>query len=700
MRVISAATVVALASTLLTALSAGAAPHQAAGADASTSQSPPGTIEHVIIAAPADTPPVIDGVIDDAEWAGASLATDFIQFEPRRGAPGTQRTEALLLHDDQTIYVAFRVWDDAPITAQLTRRDANLFEDDGVIILLDTFHDRQSAYYFGTNLLATQTDGRIANDGRTVDSNWDGTWQAAASRTEFGWTAEFAIPLNTIKYRSGENVSWGINFGRSRRASLEIDYWAGPLDNRFRISQGGTVNQLDVAAAPKPYQVVPYGLTVIDQEGDANWEAGVDGRYEITTTTTTFGTFNPDFALIEADRERVNLTRFELSLPEKRQFFIEGDAMFRQRIRTFYSRRIGDITAGGKLLGKEGPWAFSALYAHGEPGSQVSDEENPAEGDFGVVRLQRDLGRSNIGFMGAGRQFEGLGQGSVSMDANLFFTDTFGMTAQLIESFGEHGDGSMAYFIRPSYDSATGHFHVRYTHLGDRFRDNVNAIGFIRDDNRREVDSAVEKTWWPTGGPFQRLEYGSNYNVYWAADSDVLRSWQIDQDFEVELRSRWVFAIDYSEEFKLFEKEFRNHEVEFEVGYNTRQFNSVSVGYQFGKSFDSDFDLYSVSTAYKFTEQLSVEYSLEYLSLDPDPEDESTWIHVIRADQFFTPDLFINLFFQTNSSIDRRNIQATFVYRYQPPFGTLQFAYQRGTAEFGERSEQGNTFFLKATTVF
>jgi hypothetical protein len=700
MRVTSVAAVVALSSTLFTALPAGAAPHQVAGAGGSTSQSSPGTAEHVITAARTDTPPVIDGVIDEAEWAGASLATDFIQFQPQRGAPGTQRTEALLLHDDQTIYVAFRVWDDAPIAAQLTRRDADFFEDDGVIVLLDTFHDRQSAYYFGTNLLATQTDGRIANDGRTVDANWDGTWQAAASRTDFGWTAEFAIPLNTIKYRSGENVSWGINFGRSRRASLEVGYWAGPLDNRFRISQGGTVSQLEVAAAPKPYQVIPYGLTVIDQAGKANWKAGIDGRYEITTTTTTFGTFNPDFALIEADRERVNLTRFEVSLPEKRQFFIEGDAMFRQRIRTFYSRRIGDITAGGKLLGKEGPWAFSALYAHGEPGGQVSDEEAPVEGDFGVVRVQRDLGRSNIGFMGAGRQFEELGQGSVGMDANLFFTDTFGMTAQFAQSFGEHGGGSMAYFIRPSYDSATGHFHVRYTHLGDRFRDNVNAIGFIRDDNRREVDSATEKTWWPTGGALERIAYDSNYNVYWAADSDVLRSWKVDQGLEVETRSRWVFGIDYTEEFKLFEKEFRNREVEFEVGYNTREFNSVTFGYQFGTAFDSDFNLYTVGTAYKFTEQLSVEYSLEYLSLDPDPEDESTWIHVIRADQFFTPDLFINLFFQTNSSIDRRNIQATFVYRYQPPFGTLQFAFQRGTAEFGERSDQGNTFFVKATTVF
>jgi len=692
--------VVALSLALFATPAAQATPQQAAQPPSLQAATAPDGTDRIMSAGRAVTPPIIDGVVDDTEWAGASAAADFIQFQPQRGAPESRRTEAFLLHDDATIYIAFRVWDDAPIAAQLTRRDANLLEDDAVLVLLDTFHDRQSGYYFATNLLATQSDGRIVNDGRTIDQNWDGTWQVAAARTDYGWSAEFIIPLNTIKYRSGEDVSWGINFGRSRRASLELGYWAGPMDNRFRMSQAGTLNQLEVASAPKPYQVIPYALGVINQEGDADGKAGIDGRYEMTSTTTAFGTFNPDFALIEADQERVNLTRFEVSLPEKRQFFIEGDAMFRQRIRTFYSRRIGDITAGGKVLGKEGPWGFSALYTHGEPSNQSADEEDQTEGDYGVVRVQRDLGRSNIGFMGAGRYFDELGQGSVGMDANLFFTNTFGMTAQLVESFGEYSDGSMAYFIRPSYDSSTGHAHVRYTHLGDRFRDNVNVIGFIRDDNRRELDSAVEKTWFPTSGPLERISYDSNYNVYWAANSDVMRSWKIDQGFEVETFSRWVFGVDYSEEFKLFEKEFRNRETEFEIGYNTREFNSISVEYSFGRAFDSDFSLVGVGTAYKFTEQLSVEYELQYLTLDPDPENESTWIHVIRADQFFTPDLFVNLFFQTNSSIARRNIQATFVWRYQPPFGTVQFAYQRGTAEFGERSDQGNTFFLKGTTVF
>jgi hypothetical protein len=154
------------------------------------------------------------------------------------------------------------------------------------------------------------------------------------------------------------------------------------------------------------------------------------------------------------------------------------------------------------------------------------------------------------------------------------------------------------------------------------------------------------------------------------------------------------------EEFKLFEKEFRNRQVGFDVGYNTREYESVRTGVEFGHNFDADLVLWTASARHKVTSALSAEYSLERLTLDPDPQRQGTWIHVLRTDQFFTKDLFLRLFFQTNSAIDRKNVQAVFVYRYLPPFGTIQVAYQRGTAEFGQRSTQGDTLFLKATTVF
>lgn len=252
--------------------------------------------------------------------------------------------------------------------------------------------------------------------------------------------------------------------------------------------------------------------------------------------------------------------------------------------------------------------------------------------------------------------------------------------------------------MRPAYDSPTAHFHVRYTHLGEHVAENVNAIGFIRDDDRRELDSAFKKTFWSQNGLLQRTGYDSNYNIYWGQDG-TLRSWEIEQSIEMELRNRFAFEVKYTEEFAKFEKDFQNRQIEFKVGYNTREFQSAEIGFEFGKNFDSDFHLWTAEAGYKVTRQLALEYELQRLTLNPDPESESTWIHVLKASQFFTKDLYLRVFFQTNSAIERENIQAIFVYRYQPPFGTIQLAYQRGTAEFGKRSKQGNTLFLKITHV-
>ena len=307
------------------------------------------------------TPPVIDGVIGDGEWPRAAHATDFIRFEPQRGTQSPWRTDAMVLYDSIQIYVAFVVWDpDAP-AAQLTRRDAQLLNDDAVVLLLDTHNDQQSAYYFMTNLLGTQSDGRVANDGRTVDDTWDAAWQTAAARTDSGWTVEMAIPFRSMSFASGEDRTWGINFGRSRRRTLEVSYWAGPLENQWRVSQAGAITGLQIAPPSQRHQVIAYGLSRAQQDTTVELDAGVDLRYAVTPQLNAFVTVNPDFATIEADQERVNLTRFELALPEKRPFFLESAELYRQRIRTFYSRRIADIDYGGQALGRGESWNVHAL---------------------------------------------------------------------------------------------------------------------------------------------------------------------------------------------------------------------------------------------------------------------------------------------------------------------------------------------------
>jgi hypothetical protein len=638
--------------------------------------------------------PIVDGLVDEGEWADAAVVANFTQYEPRRGDASDVRTEVLLTYDQARLYVAFRAWDAEPLTAQLTQRDADLFRDDAVIVVIDTTFDRRSGYYFITNALGTQADGRIADDGRSSDSSWDAPWESAARRTDFGWSAEFSIPLSSIRYAAGEKRTWGINFGRSRRRTLELSFWSGPLDNEWRISQAGRLVGLTVPPPLDRVQIVPFGLMRLQDGVSPDREAGIDARYALTPTTAVYGTLYPDFATIEADQEQINLTRFELSLREKRQFFLEGQEQFNQRFRTFYSRRISDISAGGQLLGKQGPWTVALISARSNP----LGVDTPAA--YTIARAQRDVwGRSTVAVVSANRRFDGIDQGSFSADANLYFSRTLSMTAQAVKSYGLFGHGTMGFLVRPSYDSPTGHFHVRYGHLGNRVADNLNVVGQIVDDDRREIDSHVTKILWIKNGAFEQLRHDSNYNIYWG-QTGTLRSWKVDEDLAVEFRNRVSTRLSWTEEFKLFEKEFRNRQVGVEVGYNTREYESVRMGLEVGQNFDADYVLWTASARRKVTAQLSAEYSLEHLVRDPDPDGQGTWIHVLRTDQFFTKDLFLRLFLQTNSAIDRRNVQAVFVYRYLPPFGTIQVAYQRGTAEFGQRSTQGNTLFLKATTVF
>jgi hypothetical protein len=272
-------------------------------------------------------------------------------------------------------------------------------------------------------------------------------------------------------------------------------------------------------------------------------------------------------------------------------------------------------------------------------------------------------------------------------------------TGQLVRSHGQYSEGNWAYFVRPSYDTNTGHAHFRYTHLGDRFADNANAIGFIPDDDRREMDADLRKIFWLEEGLLQRISLETRNNIFWSQE-EVLRGYHNVGLVELELRNRWFFSSAYRSEYRLFEKGFHNDYATFQLGYNTREFQSWLIEYQQGKNFDSNLKTIGAQINRKLTRQLSLQYQLSRVWLNPDPDNRATWINIIRGQQNFTRDLFLKVFFQTNSVIDRRNLEVVFVWRYKPPFGQFQIAYQRGRAEFGERSEQGNTFFVKLQHVF
>jgi len=645
-----------------------------------------------------DRPVIVDGFINEPSWEETPQAGDFIQFQPERGRLASLNTVVKILYDDNFVYFGFLCYDPEPdkIAARITKRDEELNSDDAVLIYLDTFNDRRTCYFFMTNLLGTQLDGRITDNGKTRQTTWDGIWKSAGQKTDFGWSVEIAVDLSCLKYEPGEEKAWGLNFGRSVPRRLEKSFWIGPLESPLKVSQYGVLKGLELVKSEKKYSIIPHIISKLEEGKKSELEAGIDARYAFSQMVSGNLTINPDFATVEADQEKINLTRFELNLPEKRNFFLEGSEIYRQRINLFYSRRISDIYGGIKVYGKSAGFEFSGLSAQTK-----KDETLGADSaNFGVFRLKKDVMKSsNIGFLLANKLTNGKNKGTAGFDTSLYFTDTFKFTGQLALSYGDYNKRNLAFFLRPSYDSSTFHIHIRYTQLGEKFADNANEVGFVRDDNRRELDSAVSKTFWVKKWGFERIEYNSNYNIYWGMDR-TLRSWQVDEGMEFDFKNKFSIELNHNQEYKLYEKEFRNHRTEFELGYNTREWQSAQVSYSFGHNFDLDFSLVSGKINYKLTRDFSLSYDLTRLNFEPDPENESTWIHIVRATNYFTKDLFIKLFYQLNSSIDKSNIQILFVYRFQPPFGFIQLAYQKGTARFGEKGTQGHTVFLKLTYMF
>ncbi len=604
-----------------------------------------------------------------------------------------------------TLYVAFRNFDPDPgrIAAAVTSRDGDLDRDDSVTVLIDTLHNGRTAYFFATNSLGVQTDGTVADNGRTVETEWDGTWKCASSRTAAGWAVEFAIPFRMLRFTGGDKITWGINFQRRVPRRLETSVWSGPGESQWRVSEFGKLDGLTVRATDfKKLAFIPYTLIAAEKGEEIFTKFGADLRFRITNNLSGDLTINPDFALIEADVEEVNLTRYELFVPEKRPFFLEGIAMYEQRILQFYSRRIGDITAGGKLVGELGGFDISAIATRADLhiDNEVTGSPETTDADYTILRVQRGVfGPSTIGLLAGNRRAEGENMGSIGFDATLFFTETIGMTGQFLRSHGPTNDGTMGWFLRPAYDSANTHFHIRYTSLDAGLKDNVNAVGFLADDDRKEWDAEATHQIWFQDSAFERVEGKINYNRFDSQAGD-LRSWELETDIELVLTSGWQFELSYDDGLEVFESEFRNSITSLEVGYDNRAGRAINVGVGTGRNFDSDLTLATIELEFRLSKAWDLSYEATRLELDPDPEHESTWIHVFRSSYYFTNNLFLSLFVQTNSVISKENVQLLGVWRFLPPFGSLQIAYQKGTSEIGAVSEQDDTVFTKLSWVF
>lgn len=370
----------------------------------------------------AAAPPVVDGVLTEAAWADAPLLDGFVQREPTEGRPSSEPTEVRVLVDADALYVGAWMYDSRPdgLVVGETRRDADPTDSDAVILVLDTYRDRQNGFLFATTPAGVEYDGQITKEGagggnnrRQVTGsgggfnvNWDGAWTVATSRDERGWYAEFRIPFTTLRYAGAGPQTWGFNVTRRIRRNNEEVFWS-PVARQFdvyRVSDAGVLTGFD-APGRRSATVTPYVLglarrdytptTGPDDSSDADW--GVDAKFVSASSLTLDLTYNTDFAQVEVDDEEVNLTRFRLFFPEKRPFFLENAGTFSvgtpQDAELFFSRRIGiengravPIVGGGRLTGRVGGFTIGVLDIQTDDVEGLVDPLN-----FAVVRAMKEL---------------------------------------------------------------------------------------------------------------------------------------------------------------------------------------------------------------------------------------------------------------------------------------------------------------------
>ena len=377
------------------------------------------------------TPPVIDGRLTDPAWRDATPVSGFVQRELHEGAPVTERTEVRILTDGRALYVGAWLYDTDPagIVPGEQVRDGDISKSDYFGILLDTYHDRQNGFVFTTTPAAIEYDAQVVNEGEGggiqlpgqtramagslggFNLNWDGTWTVATSVDSAGWYAEFRIPFTTLRYGAGGAQTWGLNLVRSIRRKSEEAFWSF-VPRQFslmKVSRAGTLQGVAVPSR-RVWTVTPYALTgvernyAVDPEARRRGEIGGEVKYGVTPSLTLDLTYNTDFAQVEVDEQRTNLTRFPLFFPEKRPFFLENAGIFSagtpQAVDLFFTRRIGidtlgqpvPIVGGGRLTGRIGPFTAGGL--------EIFTEQQA----YSVARLQRELAaRSRVGFIAVQR---------------------------------------------------------------------------------------------------------------------------------------------------------------------------------------------------------------------------------------------------------------------------------------------------------
>jgi len=665
----------------------------------------------------ADVAPRIDGVLDDRCWRDAArrpdaCASGFIY----RGLPYRQladeQTTVYVAYDDENLYLAARceVADPDEITARILLRDSNLWYDDCFEVFLDTFRDRKSAYYFAVNPLNTQMDGYFSDEGEVENRNWDAVWYSAARVNDDSWTLEMRLPLRSFRFGLF-NRDWGINFVRFHRRNGDQTVWVDMGQNLLRVSRFGTL-----AAPPgrkrrptldvQPYVSGQYRDLAKNDHASVSHKEGLDVSSRFLPSMTVAGTYRPDFAQVEADPYRINLTDEELYYPEKRPFFLEGQEYFDTPIQAFYSRRIGDIDVGGKYLGRVGPTHLYALDV--DAYESEGDPDNPGgpyEYNWAVARVKQDVTKyASVGLMGARRDGETWKNNDVGgVDAAVSFNDELIFAGQFVRmNDGETGFIENGYDLQVNRYTSGLSFGGGYRDLGRRF--DLIKTGYVPYDDVLGPWAYADYDWWLYRAGIKKLNFyvnGEHYDNHGDAiktpfgpEVHKLQREGIDGEVGVYLENKFTFRFlaesNYRQEISKVEAfyphlitprplvfpmrfTYENRYYAGTVGYNLDEWSSAYAFYEWGTHYDFDLDYWGGGFSVNPWRRLTLAYDLDYETLGAydyqqpgNPRITYQFIiNRIHGDLNITDDLAARLFVQSSSDLGHYATNALLSYEFK-----------------------------------
>ena len=661
----------------------------------------------------------IDGILNEADWAKAKTATNYWQYFPTDSLKAKNQTEIKMMFDDKNLYVAIKVNAKSnKFIIPSLRRDFRASGNDNVTLIFDTFNDGSNAFFFGTNPAGVKREALLSGGGtdlRGFNLAWDTKWVCKTQILEDAYVAEIAIPLTAFKFKEGE-TKWRFNSYQFDTQDNERSTWMNIPQNQLIFSlayMGEMIFEKPLGKSRAPIALIPYANTFSGKDFENNSainnvKFGGDAKFAIGNSMNLDVTINPDFSQVEVDQQTTNLTRFEISLPERRQFFIENSDLFgdfgsSRDGNPFFSRRIGiakdkndesienGIIAGARLSGK-----LNNNLRLGILSVQTEEDlanEIPSTNNSVVAVQQKLFSRSNISFLFINKQatkdYSFLTQENrynrvIGVDYNLASeNNTWNGRYFIHKSFSPTTNGKdISAGVSTEYNSRDFKIRLSGVYIEDDFRSD---LGFIRRTDILKINPNFERTFYPKKGKIQKHAISVTPIFIWKpelgyqnSDYTIVSQWSLDfnntANLEFSMYNRYTYLYDSFDPTRTSSTALpANSEysyTSFEAKYrsDTRKQFSFDVAPSIGQFYNGN--KYSVEGNLNWRVepffQTKVQVNYNYISLPKPFATASIWLIGPRFDVTFNKSLFWNTLIQFSSQDESLSINSRLQWRFAP----------------------------------